>query len=209
MPIGKDLTRLAHKENTQRDSSGDGVFTLTHFAHKENTQRITRALLIYLTQRQSLKGIGHEMDQNLVDMHSRWSRPKKGQCCGYGMFISDSGSEFFQPGSRVKKIPDPGSGSKSLNIFNPKNISKLSEIWPGCSSSRIRIPDWNKGFKLNSFFLYERWWILQQLAAFVWRKLKSKFLLVSNKTLIAKILPETLLKILFCFFYEQKNFSAN
>jgi hypothetical protein len=34
------------------------------------------------------------------------------------------------PGSRVKKIPDPGSGShhKFLSIFNPKIVSKLSEI---------------------------------------------------------------------------------
>jgi hypothetical protein len=41
------------------------------------------------------------------------------------------GSEFFLPGSRVKKIPDPGSGSTSkvLSIFNLKKIySKLSEI---------------------------------------------------------------------------------
>ncbi len=35
------------------------------------------------------------------------------------------GSEFFHPGSRVKKIPDPGSGSasKNLSIFKPKNCS--------------------------------------------------------------------------------------
>jgi hypothetical protein len=33
------------------------------------------------------------------------------------------------PGSRVKKIPDPGSGSasKNLRIFNPKFFSKLSD----------------------------------------------------------------------------------
>ncbi len=33
------------------------------------------------------------------------------------------GSEFFHPGSRVKKILDPGSGaaSKNLSIFNTKN----------------------------------------------------------------------------------------
>jgi hypothetical protein len=32
-------------------------------------------------------------------------------------------SEVFHPGSRFKKIPDPGSGSasKNLSIFNPKN----------------------------------------------------------------------------------------
>jgi hypothetical protein len=34
------------------------------------------------------------------------------------------GSEFFNPGSRVKKIPDPGSGSasKNVSIFNPKYL---------------------------------------------------------------------------------------
>jgi hypothetical protein len=45
------------------------------------------------------------------------------QCCGSGMFIPDPGSEFFHLGSRIKKIPDPGSGSssKNINIFNNKN----------------------------------------------------------------------------------------
>jgi hypothetical protein len=44
---------------------------------------------------------------------------------------------FFHPGSRVKKIPDPGSGSasKNLSILNQKIIYKLSEI------SRLFIPD--------------------------------------------------------------------
>jgi hypothetical protein len=34
------------------------------------------------------------------------------------------------PGSKAKKIPDPGFGfaSKNSNIFNPKIVSKLSEI---------------------------------------------------------------------------------
>jgi hypothetical protein len=51
---------------------------------------------------------------------------------GSGMFIvvPDPGSEFFPSGSRVKKISDPGSGSK--------NVSKLLEKLSGCSS-RIRI----------------------------------------------------------------------
>jgi hypothetical protein len=42
--------------------------------------------------------------------------------CGSGMFLSDPGTEFFHPGSRVKNIPDPGSGfaSKNLSILNPK-----------------------------------------------------------------------------------------
>jgi hypothetical protein len=35
--------------------------------------------------------------------------------------IPDPGYEFFHPGSRVKKIPDPGSASKNLSIFNSKN----------------------------------------------------------------------------------------
>ncbi len=36
------------------------------------------------------------------------------------------------PGSRVKKkIQDPESGWKDLSIFNPKMVSKLSEIWSG------------------------------------------------------------------------------
>ncbi len=43
------------------------------------------------------------------------------QCCGSGMFIPDPGSQFFHPGSRAKKIPDPGSASKNLSIFNAKN----------------------------------------------------------------------------------------
>ncbi len=35
--------------------------------------------------------------------------------CGSGMFIPDPRSEFFHPGTRVKKIPDLGSGSASKN----------------------------------------------------------------------------------------------
>jgi hypothetical protein len=41
-----------------------------------------------------------------------------------------SGSEFFHPGSRVKKISDPGSESASKN-FRPKTVSKLSEKLSG------------------------------------------------------------------------------
>jgi hypothetical protein len=62
------------------------------------------------------------------------------------------GSEFFPsrilpayPGSRVKKIPDPGSGSalRNLSVFNPKNCfqalgNKIRDIHPR-SGSRIRI----------------------------------------------------------------------
>ncbi len=44
------------------------------------------------------------------------------------------------PGSMVKKIPDPGSGfaSKSLSIFNPKVVFSSRKYDPGCSSG---IPD--------------------------------------------------------------------
>jgi hypothetical protein len=49
------------------------------------------------------------------------------KCCGSEMFIPDTGSKFFHPGSRVKKIPDPGSGSKNLGIFTQKIVSKLSD----------------------------------------------------------------------------------
>ncbi len=64
---------------------------------------------------------------------------RRKQCCGSGIFIP--GTSFFNPGSRVKKISDPGSGSasKNLSIFNPK-IAKFSEegmIWdvhPGSGS---------------------------------------------------------------------------
>ncbi len=52
------------------------------------------------------------------------------------------GSEFFHPGSRVKKIPDPGSQTrihiKKIEVFVTHTIvSKLSAIWSGMSS---RIP---------------------------------------------------------------------
>jgi hypothetical protein len=44
---------------------------------------------------------------------------------GYG-----SGSEFFYPEFIVKKATDPRSGyaTENFSIFNPKNITKLSEI---------------------------------------------------------------------------------
>ncbi len=44
------------------------------------------------------------------------------QC--FGMFIPDP---IHDPGSRVKKIPDPGSGSKNLSIFNPKKLFLSSQ----------------------------------------------------------------------------------
>ncbi len=64
--------------------------------------------------------------------------------------IPDLRSEFFfipGPGSRVKKIPDPGSGSGSaslnLSVFNSKNClqalgNMIRDVYPG-SGSRIRI----------------------------------------------------------------------
>jgi hypothetical protein len=50
------------------------------------------------------------------------------QCCGSGMFVPDP--NFFQSGSRVKKIPVPGSGSasKNLSIVYSKIVSRLSEV---------------------------------------------------------------------------------
>ncbi len=51
------------------------------------------------------------------------------QCCG-------SGSKFFHPGSRVRKIPDPGIGTASTQ----KLFLSSGKYDPGCSS-RIQIPD--------------------------------------------------------------------
>jgi len=54
---------------------------------------------------------------------------------------------FFHPGSRVKKIPDPGIGSASKNLFYyffPKILSKLWEIW-----SEIFLPDPDLDFYLS------------------------------------------------------------
>jgi hypothetical protein len=53
------------------------------------------------------------------------------QCCGSGMFIPDP--NFFHHGSRVKKLPDPGSASasKNLSILTQNIVSKLSEILSG------------------------------------------------------------------------------
>ncbi len=49
--------------------------------------------------------------------------------------------------SRIKVQNVSGSASKNISIFNPKNVSKVSEIWSRCSS---RIPD--PGF--GSWFFY-------------------------------------------------------
>ncbi len=42
-------------------------------------------------------------------------KKKKFQCCGYGMFIQNPNFSIPDPEFRVKKIPDPGSGSASKN----------------------------------------------------------------------------------------------
>jgi hypothetical protein len=55
------------------------------------------------------------------------------------MFFPDP--TFFHPGSRIRtvSIPDTGSASKNLSIFNPKKWFLNSRKYdPGCSS---RIPD--------------------------------------------------------------------
>ncbi len=41
---------------------------------------------------------------------------KNQQYFGSGMFIPDRGFEIFQPGSSVKKTPDPVSGSATKNL---------------------------------------------------------------------------------------------
>jgi hypothetical protein len=64
--------------------------------------------------------------------------------------IPDAGSDFFHPGSRVKKIP--GSASKNLSIFTQKIVSKLSEYDPnpsriqGSKGTRSRIRNTAKSF---------------------------------------------------------------
>ncbi len=66
-------------------------------------------------------------------------KPSLNQSCGSGMFIPDPNFSIPDPGSRVKNISDPGSGSasKNLSIFlTQKIVSKLSEIW-----SRMFSPD--------------------------------------------------------------------
>jgi hypothetical protein len=53
------------------------------------------------------------------------------------MFIPDPGSEFFHPGSRVKRfrIPDP---HQRILVFLTQKIVSTQKYDPGCSS---RIPD--------------------------------------------------------------------
>ncbi len=59
------------------------------------------------------------------------------------MFIPNPGSEFFHPGSQVKKIPDSGSRVriKEFKYFYPKKLFLSSRKYdPGCLSW-IRIPE--------------------------------------------------------------------
>jgi hypothetical protein len=57
------------------------------------------------------------------------------------MFIPDPSFFIPDPGSRVDKIPDPGSGSKNVSILNKKNDTKFSKIKSGQF-----IPDPGSGF---------------------------------------------------------------
>jgi hypothetical protein len=60
------------------------------------------------------------------------------QCCGSGMFIPDP--NFFHPGSRVKKIPDPApQPHQKFKYFNTKKLFLSSRKYDLGCSSRIRI----------------------------------------------------------------------
>jgi hypothetical protein len=48
-------------------------------------------------------------------------------CCGSSMFIPDPIFSVPDSGFRVDKIPDPGSASKNLSIFNPKKLILRSQ----------------------------------------------------------------------------------
>jgi len=65
------------------------------------------------------------------------------------------GSEFVHPGSRVKKFPDPGSGSasKNLSIFNPKNCFQalgkmIRDVYPGSGCCFFTISEPDPGVKM-------------------------------------------------------------
>ncbi len=52
------------------------------------------------------------------------------------------GSEFFHPGSRVKKASDPGSGSAAKNLSTLMPIKLLlSSYYPGCYPGSGFFPD--------------------------------------------------------------------
>ena len=54
--------------------------------------------------------------QFIVDISWVWVYRHSFQCCGSGMCMLDPGFEFFHPGSRVKKIPDPDP-HKGIQVF--------------------------------------------------------------------------------------------
>ncbi len=56
------------------------------------------------------------------------------QCCGPTMFIPDPNFSIPDPGSRVKKNPDPGSGSASKNCSS--QIPDLDFSHPGSSGQK-------------------------------------------------------------------------
>jgi hypothetical protein len=60
------------------------------------------------------------------------------------MFLLDPGSEFFHPGSKVKKISDPDPHIRNEVFLTPRPVSKLSEKLSGTDPdffSHSRIPD--------------------------------------------------------------------
>jgi hypothetical protein len=68
---------------------------------------------------------GNRDDYMDTEVSSRVRKHIRNQCCASGMFIPDTGSEFFQ--SRIKGQIDSGSRIririKEFQYFNPKNCS--------------------------------------------------------------------------------------
>ncbi len=103
------------------------------------------------------------------------------QCCWFGMFITDPGSEFFpsrilDPGK--KRFPDPGSGSAiashNLSILTKKIVSELS--WIGYDVQfqwYIWIFAWVSCQECIFFWLYVGWRYSAQVAEF-WRRCKLR-----------------------------------
>ncbi len=72
--------------------------------------------------------------------------------------IPDPISSILDTGSSIDKIPDPGSASKDLSIFNPKKLkgikfsNKIRDVHPGCRIMALvffqfLIPDPDLGVK--------------------------------------------------------------
>ncbi len=117
----------------------------TAVQHTGNERPVTPAFCLFLSL---IKGVLYCPD--LMDDISLWSPWFEGriQCCGSGRFTPDT--NFFHPRSRVKNIPDPGSGSASKHLstyLTPKTLFLNSRKYdPGCSSrvqrsKKHRIPD--------------------------------------------------------------------